>query len=60
MRLFSPLPDFQGALTRGDYPVADYGNMLARETPVNLGRLGNIEPKLSAALCPPFPMWMLP
>jgi len=59
MRLFGPLPDFQRTLTRGDDPISDYGNMLARETTVNLGRFGDVESKLSAASCDSFTTGML-
>ena len=60
MRLLGPLPDFQGARTRGDDSVTDYGDMLARKVSVDFGSLGDIESKLSATGWRPFPMWMLP
>jgi len=49
VKLLGSLVDFERALAGSDDTVADYGDMFASVAPVDLGSLGNVEPKLSAA-----------
>ena len=58
MRLLGSLVDFERALAGGDNPVADYGDMFAGVAPVDLGSIGDVEPKLSAASGCSLSTWM--
>ncbi len=48
MRLFGSLVDFERALAGRDDPVPDYSDVFASVAPIDLGSIGDVEPKLSA------------